>query len=138
MWNKRFANKQAFTASTNEGYKHGAIFGKLYKAHRVIWIMVYGYEPKTIDHQDGETSNNKLVNLRDATYSENSRNKKTRHNSKSGINGVTWHSTQKKWQVHIQSENGSLYLGMFSDLKDAIDCRKEQDIIHNYHPNHSR
>src|SRR5882672_1593552 len=49
---------------------------EIYKAHRLIWMMVHGRSPlNQIDHRDGDRANNRLCNLREATPSQNVANK---------------------------------------------------------------
>jgi len=45
--------------------------GLLYLAHRVAWKWTYGKWPTEIDHIDGNTSNNSIWNLVDATHQDN-------------------------------------------------------------------
>jgi len=50
--------------------------------HRVCWFLFFGNWPdKTIDHIDGNKTNNKIKNLRLATIQENKRNTKTQKNN---------------------------------------------------------
>jgi len=60
----------------SQGYITIGIKGKFYKAHRIIWRMhhPHGKMPRTLDHIDGDKSNNRLNNLRVVTHSENMRN----------------------------------------------------------------
>src|SRR6478752_3012446 len=66
-WNTRFAGCEAFTAVERLspealGYRVGFILHIRCKAHRVIWKMVKGVDPKQIDHIDGNTLNNRIKN----------------------------------------------------------------------------
>lgn len=75
VFNATFAGKVAGHAHTRNFYIEVRLMKKLYKAHRVIWKMVTGEDPKDmIDHIDGDPSNNRFENLRICTNQENSRN----------------------------------------------------------------
>ena len=63
-WNGKHAGKEAFTATKGDGYKHGALFGQNYSAHRIIWKMVHGEDADRIDHINGVRADNRLLNLR--------------------------------------------------------------------------
>lgn len=62
----------------SQGYITVGIAGVYYKAHRIIWRMHYptGKMPHTLDHIDGNKSNNNIKNLRRATHSENMHNRR--------------------------------------------------------------
>lgn len=77
-------------------------FGKRYLQHRVIWAIVTGDWPvNTIDHKDGDSSNNKWSNLREATLSEQQQNTKTRKDSAWGRN-VTYDKSCNCFRVNIE------------------------------------
>lgn len=62
-----------------DGYWRISIDGKFYLMHRLAWLWMTGDWPEiVIDHKDRDKGNNKWANLRDATYSENSRNSSRR------------------------------------------------------------
>ena len=46
------------------GYCEVRLDGKLHGTHRLIFMMVYGYFPKIIDHIDGNPSNNFIFPLK--------------------------------------------------------------------------
>lgn len=76
MWNTRFSGTHAGSRS-EKGYLRVLIDMRAYMAHRIIWLLVYATWPRDqIDHKDGDRANNKLDNLREASPSENQRNRK--------------------------------------------------------------
>lgn len=44
-----------------QGYVAIRVLGKLYKAHRLAWLYVYGEFPRDIDHINGVKSDNRIV-----------------------------------------------------------------------------
>lgn len=48
-------------------------------------------------------------------------------NNTSGVTGVRWDSSRKKWLAEIRFKNKVYYLGRFEDKKDAIEVRKEAE-----------
>lgn len=62
----------------SRGYSTVSICGVKYQVHRIIWVLHHGEIPEqmTIDHIDGNRSNNSIENLRCTTYSTNAKNKK--------------------------------------------------------------
>ena len=52
------------------------INGKMYRAHRVIWLWMTGKWPENdIDHEDRDATNNRWNNLGDKTKADNNRNR---------------------------------------------------------------
>ena len=120
-WNTRFSGKEAFTYACPRGYRQGAIFDKLQKAHRVAWMIARGDIPDgmVIDHLDGNQSDNRLLNLRLATQSENLFNKRAQANSKTGVKGVSLHSLTNKWVASVRQNGKQKYLGLFDSIDEA-------------------
>ena len=78
-----------------------------------------------IDHIDNNSLNNRKDNLRSVTQEQNMRNpnNKNNKNSKTGIKGVT--CFDDKWRARITINGKSIHLGLFTNIKDAIDARKK-------------
>ena len=102
-----------------DGYCNVTLNGVKYYVHRIIFMMFHGYMPKQIDHIDGNTSNNKIENLRETNYTTNNYNKKIMTNNKSGVKGVNWHKIGKKWRVEVCVNKKNMYLGLYKDLELA-------------------
>lgn len=108
-----------------------SVDNKSYKAHRLIWMYHFGYLPPMIDHIDGDGLNNRIENLRIATPSQNSFNRKVSSASRSGIKNVYWNSKLGKWKVEIQAFKKSIYLGLFDSKEEAaIAAAKARTQIH--------
>jgi hypothetical protein len=71
---RKCAGLEAGTLSTmNRVYI--SIKRKKYLAHRLAWFYVYGVWPAAhVDHKDGDPTNNRLSNLREATAAQNQQN----------------------------------------------------------------
>jgi hypothetical protein len=119
QFNSRYAGKEAFTSSDKLGYRHGKINWLNYQAHRVIWKLVHGEDPQVIDHINRDPSDNRIVNLRNCTIAENSRNY-SKTNKASGYRGVCWVKRDKAWAARISNgRGGKVSLGNFKNEVDA-------------------
>ena len=66
-------------ANSKKGYLYVSLYldrqRKDVYLHRLVWALVYGRFPKQIDHLNGIKTDNRLVNLREVTTSENDQNR---------------------------------------------------------------
>jgi hypothetical protein len=99
--------------------------GVKYLAHRLIFFYHYGFFPETVDHIDGNPLNNRIENLRVATYSENSRNQKKRKNNTTGYKGVSFNKKYKKYTASICLDGKVKALGSFNTPEEAYEIYKE-------------
>lgn len=91
-----------------------------YLAHRLAWLYTYNKWPdKPIDHINGDPKDNRIINLREATDSENQRNSKRRKDNVSGIKGVAWNNSKKKWQALIRANYKAIFVGYYDDINEA-------------------
>ncbi len=75
-FNSQFAGKRALSCTAgSHGYLTGAIFGRQYLAHRVIWAIETDGWPDCIDHINGNRRDNRIANLRSVSKAENAKNK---------------------------------------------------------------
>lgn len=97
------------------GYIVIGINYKLHHAHRLAWLYVHGEWPKNnIDHIDGNPSNNRLDNLREATQGQNMQNQsKPQSRNKSGCLGVHWCIRDHKWIAKIGFDGRQKFIGRF-------------------------
>lgn len=137
LWNSRFAGKRAGSIRP-DGYLEIRINGKLYMVHRIVWALANGAWPsQQLDHINGDRSDNRLENLREASNAENARNSPTPRNNTSGVKGVVWDKRQNKWAARIKMNGVLRNLGLFSDKGDAeIKVRAVRSELHGVFANH--
>lgn len=118
--------------SGNGGYVRIKIDGRLYLAHRLAWLYVYGVWPREeIDHINLVRDDNRISNLREASRAQNSRNKTLRKDNSSGAKGVYWHKGSQKWQVSSGLNGKLFYLGLYEDKELA--CLVASEFRSKYH-----
>lgn len=125
-----------FKGSSNQLSTQVRVDGKSYYVHRIIWKIMTGEEPNTIDHIDGNPLNNKWNNLRDTDNLGNCKNFKKNKNNSSGYTGISWNKASGKWEAYIWHECKKYNLGFHTDIEDAIAIRKEKEVEFGYHENH--
>jgi hypothetical protein len=103
----------------NTGYYRVSIDYKLYLIHRIIFLMHHGYLPQFLDHIDNNPQNNRIENLRPATKTQNICNTSLRKNNTSGVKGVVWIRSIKKWEVRVDINHKRHTFGYFKDLAEA-------------------
>lgn len=88
--------------------------GKLELAHRLAWLYSHGEWPEAeLDHVNGDVADNRLMNLRPASHSENSLNRKVHRDNQSGFKGVAFHGQSRRWRARIMIGGSSKSLGLY-------------------------
>ncbi len=111
------------------GYLWMVIDYRRYLCHRLAWLYVHGkWPPVEIDHINGVRDDNRLVNLRIATISQNRANARKRRDNSSGFKGVYWVARYEQWIAQIVLNRKAKYLGHFDSAEDAHDayCKAAQ------------
>lgn len=122
-WKKRTSNRIKIGSVAGNlhcrGYIELKVNGIRCLAHRLAWLYEHGELPKLIDHINGDRKDNRICNLRLASYAENVYNSKIRSDNKSGVRCVSWNNRINKWEVRIKL-NGKLHsFGSYEDLSLA-------------------
>jgi hypothetical protein len=102
------------------GYIHIEIAGKHYSAHRLAWEIFYGSKPSDqIDHINRCKSDNRILNLREASNGQNRAN--TRSSSRHGLKGVAFKPWLKDnpWEARITVNRRVRSLGCFPTKEAA-------------------
>ena len=113
----------------SEGYRVVRVNGRQYKAHRIIWRLVTGEDPKSneIDHCDLDRSNNAWLNLRTSTVSQNRQNS---IHSTTKYKGVDFHRPTFKFRSRISINGVTRQIGMFPTPEEAhaAYCKAAQEL----------
>ncbi|UUT18437.1 AP2 domain-containing protein [Bacillus velezensis] len=96
------------------------------KMHRLITGAKIG---EVVDHINGDPADNRKINLRITTQSQNTKNVTTRRrNNASGYKGVSWDRKKKKWMAKITVNYRAIYLGRHESKVDAAKAYNEAAI----------
>jgi hypothetical protein len=138
-WNTRWDGKVSGSVNNGKGYRVIGIDGGLHMAHRLAWIITTGEWPADqLDHINGNRADNRMINLRSVSQSENQRNRAMSSNNTSGVQGVYWRKAGGKWSAAIRVDDRLIHLGFFTHKADAIAARRAAEIAYGFHPNHGR
>jgi hypothetical protein len=116
------------------GYRVVGIDGVLYYAHRLVFLMVEGAWPAAhVDHINHIRNDNRWANLRVVTVSENQQNRVLTKRNTTGVEGVTWCKTRRKWRATVALHGVQVFHKRFDDLELAIAARKTAAAKHHTH-----
>lgn len=106
-------------------YRKIKVGGVVYLAHRLAWTYMTGNAPPDIiDHINGDRLDNRWVNLRAATNSQNLMNSRTYRGHAIGLKGVYQSRGRKNFGARISIEGKSRYLGSFDTAESAHEAYK--------------
>ena len=120
---RKFKKGDVVGSHDSDGYLIVRIRGITYKQHRLAWLYMTGAWPAhQVDHANGIRDDNRWINLREATQSQNSMNAKPK--GVSGIRGVDWLNREKRWRVMIHGSGKRIIVGYFKEFQDAANAAK--------------
>lgn len=141
-WKNRWSNKNP-GSTLKSGYKciRFTVAGRTYQVlyHRLVFALYNEKWPQgLLDHEDGDISNNNIANLLESNHSNNSKNLSLRSNSRSGILGVNWDSSNETWKVQGTLDYKNYHICRTKDFFEACCQRKSWEVRQGFSENHSR
>jgi len=100
---------------------------KIYRGHRIAWLLTYGEWPKIIDHWDGNPLNNRLDNLRSVSSRVNSQNiRSPMPFNRTGLLGAGIDNERGGFRSEIRLADGSRkFIGRFATAIEAHEAYVE-------------
>jgi len=136
-WGNYVKTNNKLDKYSKEGYLIISIFGKRYKAHRLVFLYVDNI-PVTdefyVDHINGDRSDNRYSNLRMVDFNTNMKNKGIYSNNSTGVIGIS--KFGDRFRARINMNGKRISLGLFDTIEEAAKIRKEHEILLNYSENH--
>lgn len=123
IFDKLFAGKPALNCPNLNGYLRGNLFGRLMLSHRAAFAIMEGRWPNQVDHINGVRSDNRWLNLREATNKQNQYNSASAKGSSSKYVGVSFDSKAGKWAAYLCPEGKKIHLGYAEDELSAAKMR---------------
>ena len=121
-WHTRFAGKEAGHLSVRKlGGNRWLVrlSGISMLRYTIIWAMYKDAWPDELDHENRNSLDDQIGNLRLADQSQNMANSRKRKNNASGYKGVRWHKRARRWCAQITVNYQQIHLGYFDTPEEA-------------------
>jgi hypothetical protein len=103
-----------------KGYRQIKIDGCVYRANRLAVFYIKGGWPiDEVDHENLDKADDRWLNLRPATKSQNNANRPAQANNAIGLKGASRAKREKKWRAQIKIDGRVIYLGLFDTPEAA-------------------
>jgi hypothetical protein len=100
-----------------DGYYITSILNRNFRLHQLAWFLTYGRWAEHIDHIDGNTQNNKISNLRECNYRENSCNRIEHRTEK--LVGAELCPDINKWAMRCTVDGVLTRMGYYDTEREA-------------------
>jgi hypothetical protein len=126
-------NAHIWYINTVNGKKYWAsniiVNGKktIIRLHSIIMNPATGM---VVDHINGDTLDNRRENLRVCLQSQNIMNSIIRKDNKTGVKGVTYIKSSKKYRVRIVANKICYNVGCYSTIEDAAIARETAALLY--------
>lgn len=113
------------------GYHYISLKGHPRRAHRLVWLYLYGAFPEgMIDHINGIKNDNRLANLRECNRAQNALNCKVDVRNKFGLKGVR--QIGNRFCARATKDKKEIHLGCFATAVEA--SQRYIEFVKSYSP----
>jgi len=109
---------------SNYGYivsrKKTKVKGNILLMHQLLIGKKKGF---VVKHINKNKLDNRICNLKHVSYSISNHSRSIDKNNTTGVRGVHYLKNSKKWKVRISVNKRHIYLGLFTNIKEAINAR---------------
>jgi hypothetical protein len=105
--------------NSNKPYLRRSYKGRTILFHREILSSI----SESVDHINGDSLDNRKINLRNCSSKENHLSRKAKKNSSSRFVGVSRHSDGRGWNAYVTRYGIRHYVGYFSSEEEAAKSR---------------
>lgn len=112
--------KEAGASYGSSAHRRVTVDGKRYMKSWIVWAHYYGEFPsRTPDHEDNNSANDRIGNLRLATKAQNAMNSKIRSDSSTGLKGVSYIKRTGHFYASIYVSGRTINLGRYMSKLEA-------------------
>ncbi|HBR26843.1 MAG TPA: hypothetical protein DD732_07410 [Rhizobiales bacterium] len=117
------------TNASGRKYWRIHICGRTFLAHRLAFFWMVGcWPPHEVDHRDNDGLNNKWLNLRPATTSQNGANRGLQSNNTTGMKGVRPGSKLGRYRATININRKQYHLGTYDSPEAAHEVYRKASV----------
>lgn len=140
-WNSVYAGKLAGSVDSTHGYRRISVqmngVTRRIQAHRLAFFMTHGKIPQdAIDHINGDRTDNRAENLREATTVTNGKNRCKSVRNTSGFTGVYFSKDTNKWRAYVVVSSKNKWLGYYSTAEEAAQISRDARTAMGYTARH--
>lgn len=116
-WQARHSSKGANSSwHARRGIRRGGKLTTIYMHRQILGVLHLSHRECMVDHENNNGLDNRRINLRLITMSENGFNRQLSQNNSSGYKGVHF---KGRWAAAIQFQKKKFHLGYFDTPEDA-------------------